>query len=377
MRETVSSLRADRSQSLLLSGNKLKLAVFGANVSGGCAMTSAEGTIKVDWDESKRIARAAERAGIEAMIPVARWRGFGGDTNFNHRCFETYTWAAGLAAATEKIMVFATSHVPTIHPVLAAKAAATIDHISGGRFGLNIVAGWNAEEIAMFHPSQREHDERYAVADEWITLIKQLWTEERTFDFAGTYFTVPNAYSEPKPVQQPHPVVMSAGLSPAGRRFAAKHADLNFVLLPDLEVGRGVIAEIKELARREFGREILVFGMGYVVCRDTEREAREFVHYYVHEKGDWQGVRNLLNILLPNSQSASQEQFEAMAANFIAGYSALPLVGTAEQVVEGMQRMSDAGMDGITLSWVDYESGLEQFQEQILPLLIETGLRQG
>ena len=149
------------------------------------------------------------------------------------------------------------------------------------------------------------------------------------------------------------------------------------MLVPDLAVGRAVIAEIKELARREFGREILVFGMGYVVCRDTEREAREFAHYYVHEKGDWKGVRNLLNTLLPNSQSASPEQFEAMAANFIAGYSALPLVGTPEQVVEGMQHMSAAGMDGITLSWVDYESGLEQFQKQILPLMREAGLRQG
>jgi len=376
MRENASNPKADRHRPLL-SGHKLKLAVFGANVSGGCAMTSAAGTITVDWAESRRLAQAAERAGIEAMIPVARWRGFGGDTNFNHRCFETYTWAAGLAAATEKLMVFATSHVPTVHPVLAAKAAATIDHISGGRFGLNIVAGWNAEEIAMFQPSQRAHDERYAVAEEWITLIKRLWTEEGTFDFAGTYFTVPNAYSEPKPVQKPHPLVMSAGLSPAGRRFAAKHADLNFVLVPDLAVGRAVIAEIKELARREFGREILVFGMGYVVCRDTEREAREFAHYYVHEKGDWKGVRNLLNTLLPNSQSASPEQFEAMAANFIAGYSALPLVGTPEQVVEGMQHMSAAGMDGITLSWVDYESGLEQFQKQILPLMREAGLRQG
>src|SRR6266851_1746698 len=358
----------------LYNDQKLKLGLFGTNCSNGLTVSHAPTTYRATWEHSLAIAQRAEAIGFEMLVPIARWRGFGGTTDFNGIAFETYTWAAGLAAATEKIMVFATSHVPTIHPVLAAKAAATIDHISGGRFGLNIVAGWNAEEIAMFYPSQRAHDERYAVADEWITLIKRLWTEEGTFDFAGTYFTVPNAYSEPKPVQQPHPVVMSAGLSPAGRRFAAKHADLNFVLLPDLEVGRAVIAEIKELARREFGREILVFGMGYVVCRDTEREAREFVHYYVHEKGDWQGVRNLLNTLMPNSQSASQEQFEAMAANFIAGYSALPLVGTPEQVVEGMQRMSTAGMDGITLSWVDYEFGLEQFQEQILPLMVEAGL---
>jgi len=366
----------NQGQPPLLSNNKLQLAVFGANVSGGCAMTSVEGVIRVEWSESARIAQAAERAGIEAIIPVARWQGFGGEMNFNHRSFETYTWAAGLAAITHKIRVFSTSHVPTIHPVLAAKQAVTIDHISGGRFGLNVVAGWNATEISMFGASQRAHDERYAVADEWLTLIKRLWTESGSFDFTGKYFQVPNAYAEPKPVQRPHPLIMSAGVSPAGRRFAAKHADLNFVLLPDLEVGRTVIAEIKALARHEFGREILVFGMGYIVCDDTERKAREFVHYYVHEKGDWRGVRNLLNTLMPNSQSASSEQYEAMAANLIAGYAALPLVGTPEQIVEGMLHMSQAGMDGITLSWVDYESGLTQFREQILPLMIQAGLRQ-
>lgn len=316
----------NESRLALLGHNKLKLAVFGTNVSGGCSMTSAEGTIKVEWGESMRIAQTAEGIGIDAMIPVARWQGFGGDTNFNHRSFETYTWAAGLAAVTNTIRVFSTSHVPTIHPVLAAKQAAIIDHISGGRFGLNIVAGWNEAEIAMFGTPQREHDERYAVADEWITLIKRLWTEDGFFDFTGKYFQISNAYSEPKPIQKPYPLVMSAGLSPAGRRFAAKHADLNFVLLPNLDVGRAIIAEIKSLARQEFGRELLVFGLGYIVCRDTEREAREFEHYYVHERGDWRGVRNLLDTLLPNSQSASPEQYEAMAANFIAGYSALPLV---------------------------------------------------
>jgi hypothetical protein len=76
------------------SPNRLKLGVFGLNVSSGCAMTSAADTLKIEWDESVRIARAAEAAGIEALVPVARWRGFGGATNFNHRSFETLTWAA-------------------------------------------------------------------------------------------------------------------------------------------------------------------------------------------------------------------------------------------------------------------------------------------
>merc|ERR1711965_219420 len=98
----------------------------------------------------------------------------GGKVNFNHRNFETFTWAAGLAAKTEKIGVFATFHVPTVHPVRAAKEVATIDHISGGRFGLNIVAGWNEREIAMFGVPQKDHDIRYDVADDWISLCKEL-----------------------------------------------------------------------------------------------------------------------------------------------------------------------------------------------------------
>ena len=366
---------AARRNNPLFSENKLKIAVFGTNVSHGCSMTFADGTVKVDWSESVRIAQAAERAGFDAIIPVARWKGLGGDINFNHRCFETYTWAAGLAALTDKICVFSTSHVPTVHPVLAAKQAVTIDHISGGRFGLNVVAGWNDAEIGMFGTPQREHDERYRCSDEWLTLIKRLWTETGTFDFEGRYFQVKGAYAEPKPVQQPYPLIMNAGLSPAGRRFAAKHADLTFVAVPDLETARTVVLEIKTMAQKEFGREILVFLMTYVVCADTEREARNFFRHYVHEEGDWKAVKDLLSVLVPNSQSASTEQWESMAANLIAGYGGLPLVGTPEQVVEGMQEMARAGVEGITISWVNYESGLAQFQDRILPLMLQAGLR--
>ena len=367
----------DRQQSPFLnSPNKLKLAVFGVNVSSGCAMTKAEGTIQVEWPESKRIAQAAEKVGIEGIVPVARWRGFGGETNFNHRSFETYTWAAGLAAATENITIFATSHVPTIHPVLAAKQGATIDHISGGRFVLNIVAGWNATEIAMFGAPQKLHDERYAVADEWITIIKRLWSDEGSFDFTGTHFNVPNAYAEPKPIQSPYPLIMSAGVSPAGRRFAAQHADFNFLVVPSLEAAQTTIREIKTLAREEFDREIQIFGMGYVVCRETEQEAKAYERYYVQEQGDWKCVQSMLATFIPNSESLPPEASQTIAANMIAGYGALPLVGTPEQIVAGMQAMSEVGMDGITLCWVDFDEGIAQFEEQLLPLMIQAGLRQ-
>src|SRR5918911_3121186 len=134
----------------LFNDNRLKLGVFGLNVSRGCAITTAEGTLDVAWPNVRAIAKLADDAGFEAMVPVARWRGFGGPSHLNGQSHESYTWAAGLAEATERLAVFSTSHVPTVHPIVAAKQATTIDHISGGRFPLNVVCGWYPPGLEMF-----------------------------------------------------------------------------------------------------------------------------------------------------------------------------------------------------------------------------------
>jgi FMNH2-dependent dimethyl sulfone monooxygenase len=358
--------------------HRLSLAIFGINVSGGCTMTSAPGTLGINWNETRALALAAEAAGFDALVPVARWKGMGGQVNFNHRSWEPFTLASALAAVTERIAIFSTCQVPTVHPVRMAKEVATIDQISNGRFCLNIVAGWNEAETALFGIAQRPHDERYDAADDWISLAKRLWTEPEEFDYQGPYFTCPGAYSQPKPVQQPHPLIMSAGNSPRGLAFAAKHADLNFVVGPDLATVSDNVKSVREMAALNPDRQdkqIKVFGQGYVVCRETEAEAMAFRDNYVNELGDWDGVRNLLDVLIPNSESALGDQWEAMAGNMIAGYGALPLVGTPDQVVEGMQAFADAGLDGMTLSWVDYPEGIEQFDKVLRPRLIEAGLR--
>ena len=167
---------------------------------------------------------------------------------------------------------------------------------------------------------------------------------------------------------------MSAGNSPRGLEFAAKHADVNFVVAPTLETAAQIARLVRELAAAQ-GRSVKVFGQGYVVCRDTETEALAYRDRYVNELGDWDGVRNLLDVLIPQSQSALGSEWEAMAANMIAGYGALPLVGTPDQVVEGIGAFAEAGLDGLTLSWVDYHAGIQQFDKALRPRLVEAGLR--
>ena len=172
--------------------------------------------------EHRRAGALADEMEFEALVPVGRWKGFGGATNFNGEGFECYTWAAAMSALTKYSAVFATSHVPTVHPVMAAKQGATIDHISGGRFTLNVVTGWFAPEIEMFGAPLLEHDKRYDMAIEWIEIIKRLWTEEKEFDFDGKFYKVKKGTDAAQATPAAAPGIMCAGASPSGRQFTAQ-----------------------------------------------------------------------------------------------------------------------------------------------------------
>ena len=109
--------------------------------------------------------------------------------------------------------------------------AATIDHISNGRFAINLVAGWFKNEFEMFNSIWRKHDQRYEYASEWVELVKRLWIENNEFDFQGKFFQGKGLWSQPKPLQQPRLPIMNAGSSTQGQNFSARHADMNFVML--------------------------------------------------------------------------------------------------------------------------------------------------
>jgi dimethylsulfone monooxygenase len=367
----VASRDEHRSTLPVFNDNRMKLGVFGQNVSFGCCITLAETTLEPTYEHSAKIARKADALGFELLVPVGRWRGFGGPTDFNGTCMETYTWAAAMVTQTEKIMVFSTSHVPTIHPIVAAKQGATIDHISRGRWGLNIVCGWFTPEMEMFGAKQMPHDERYEYATEWIQVIKKLWLENG-FDFAGEHFRIKDGYLLPKPVQTPYPVLINAGSSPAGREFSAREVDFNFVSVDTLENGREMVRDVKRRAF-EYERTIGTMTYGLVVARDTEREARRQYDYII-EKGDWEATRNIMHVLGVESGSFDT-QIKQFAERFIAGWGGYPLVGSPEQIVDQMLELSEIGIEGIILSWLDYSEEIDYFGRRLLPLMEQAGLR--
>jgi FMNH2-dependent dimethyl sulfone monooxygenase len=361
----------------LFNDRKLKLGTFCSNLSGGATMSSVDGVLKAHWPSTAAISMMADEMQLEAVVPVGRWKGFGGSTNFNGEGFECFTWAAAMAALTKNPAVFATSHVPTMHPVMAAKQAGTIDHISGGRFVLNVVTGWYRPEIEMFGAPLLEHDTRYDMAAEWIEIIKRLWTSEDEFDFDGKFYNVKGAIMAPKPLQKPHPAIMAAGVSPKGRQFAAHHADVNFVNLEahDLDSMRARVETSRKTAWDECKREIQVWTNAYIFQGDTEADARAFYKECVFEKGDWVGVENLVNTMGINSQSIPAPILQTLKEHFIAGWVGYPLIGTKEQVVDGLSILERAGFDGIVLTWPRYVEDMKRFQVETFPLLQQAGLR--
>ncbi len=228
----------------------------------------------------------------------------------------------------------------------------------------------------MFGLTQKDHDERYAVADEWAQVLKQLWTLEGEHDFRGQYFDIPSGTLEPKPLQKPYPVIMNAGTSPAGRAFAAKHSDLIFGGLTSFETPERV-AQLKQLARGQFEREIKVFGRCHVVCRDSDREAEEYYDYVHRRRADTAGARNVTSINMANSQSTDWESSEMrrIIEGCVAGFWAVPVIGNPDTVARKMLELHEAGADGLALSFVNYDEGLQQMEELILPRLVDAGVR--
>ncbi|GAA2881094.1 LLM class flavin-dependent oxidoreductase [Pseudonocardia halophobica] len=372
--QTQTPAAAAQPTSAMYGDNAMKLGIFCLNISGGMVMSEAAPNV-LSWPDTVAVAQAADAAGWEFLLSLGRWRGHGGRMNANAEQYETFTWAAGMAAVTQRIHLFVTCHIPVFHPMLAAKMAATIDAISAGRVGLNLVAGNNALEFGMFGIDQREHEDRYAAAEEWLMLVERLWTEQDEVDWEGKYYTVRRGYLQPKPVQRPRPLIVSAGTSGAGLDFALKHSDYSFQGGPDLDIVGG-IARRTEARAQELGVRGGRITFAPVVLADTEAEAWRYFEWYVDELGDLEAAQNQIRgSMAGGSQSFSPEVHLQMARYKVAGWGGMPLVGTAEQIVERLVAYKELGYDGIALGWVDMAQGLAEFNEKVLPLMVEAGLR--
>jgi dimethylsulfone monooxygenase len=325
------------------------------------------------WANNLKLARLLDEAGIDFMLPIARWIGYGGETNFHGGVLETITWAAGLLARTRDITVFATIHTAANHPVIVAKQLATIDQISEGRIGLNVVAGWNKPEYeALGLQLPDDHETRYGYAQEWFDVVNALWERTAAFDWNGRWFKLKNVLGDPRP-ETPLPIINAAG-SEQGRKFAVRNA--HFLFTPAIDPARSQqeVTALKQQAAAA-GRAVEVLTFSHVVCRPTEKEARDYLEYFGRTHADWGAVDNLIRLQFAHAQSFPHDLLALIRDRMAAGHGGYPLVGTPEQVADGICALHAAGFRGTTLSFVDYVEELPYFRDTVLPILHSRGLR--
>jgi len=353
---------------------QFKLGTFASNCSSGMSVTKVPERWSASWADNLRLAKQLDTAGIDFMLPIARWIGYGGETNFHGNVLETISWAAGLLAATERLTVFATIHTAANHPVVVAKQLATLDQIGAGRAGLNIVAGWNEPEYqALGLTLPQDHETRYAYAQEWFDVVEALWQRHGEFDFKGKFFNLTRVHSDPKPWMGRPPILNAAG-SEEGRNFALRNADFLFTPAIDLERSTEEVAALQAKAAAG-GKSIDVLTFAHVVCRPTEREARDYVAHFMSDNIDTAALDMLMRLQFAHAQSFPHDLLALIRDRMAMGHGGYPLIGTPEQVADGLVQLQRAGFGGVALSFVDYAEEFAYFEEAVMPLLRQTGLR--
>jgi alkanesulfonate monooxygenase SsuD/methylene tetrahydromethanopterin reductase-like flavin-dependent oxidoreductase (luciferase family) len=241
---------------------------------------------------------------------------------------------------------------------------------------MNLVLGWYPGDMKLFGYDVKEHSDRFELAEEWMEIFDRLWSGRKSFDYDGQNYKLKDAYSQPHGVQA-RPVLFNAGRSPRGREFAAKHCDIAFVSAhnPDPKAIKQQVEEYRKDAREKFGKEIQIWMSAYVVLKDTTAEAQAYAYDYIVTQGDDEPVQNIIRNNAIDTKAMPPEAAAKLAYALKAGFAGYPLVGDADHITSLFTNLSDAGVDGFLLTWLDYEGGLDRFGREVLPRLERAGLR--
>jgi len=337
--------------------------VFLPMANGGWILSTNSPIKEASWDYNHKIGLLAEEIGLDFIMSMAKWRGYGGETQQWRYALDSQMLMAALAAVTKRVKVLTTVHTLLQNPAVTAKMIATLDLISHGRAGLNIVTGAYKGEFEQMHAWQNAvgHDERYDLADEWITIIKRLWTEP-TVTFNGKYFTMDDCQSDPKPVKPPF--LVCAGTSTRGMRFTADQVDAMFCGGRDDNELAGTSRTMKAMAR-ESGRSIRTYTMMNLVIGKTDAEAQAEADHY-REGFDMEACKGMMRAYgFLDAEIGKENSF---VQNARSSFMSAKIIGSAQTVANRLiELIEKCDLDGIMLIFPEYLAGMQVFAREIMP----------
>lgn len=347
----------------------IKLAYWVPNVSGGLVTSNIPQRTDWSFDYNKRLALTAEAAGFDYALAQARFfASYGADKQL-----EAVTTATALAAVTTRLNLIAAVHPGLWNPAVIANVIASANVISNGRVSLNVVSGWFKDEYTGFGEEWLEHDERYVRSEEFIRVLKGMWTQER-FSLDGKYHRITNVPCEPKPISKPHPTIFQGGNSAAAREMAARVTDVMFINGGTPEYIKGVVDDVRERAAKYGRADEIKFAMNtFVISRDTEREAYDVLREIVAGanveavKGFGEAVKEAGQASPEGEGMWSNSSFEDLV-QYNDGFKPR-LIGTPDQIAERIQLYESIGIDVVLCGFLHFIEEVERFGWQIAPRL--------
>ncbi|MXS20869.1 pyrimidine utilization protein A [Pseudomonas oryzihabitans] len=323
------------------------------------------------FELNREIVQRAEHYGFDFALSMIKLRGFGGKTEFWDHNLESFTLMAGLAAVTSRIKLFATAATLTLPPAIVARMAATIDCISGGRFGVNLVTGWQKPEYSQMGlwPGDEFFASRYQYLGEYAQVLRDLWGTGQS-DFQGAHFRMEDCRVSPQP-QAPMEIVC-AGASDAGLAFAAEHADYSFVFGKGVNTPKAFAPAVERLqaATVKTGREVSSIALFMIIAAESDEAARaKWEHYKAgadEEAIAWLGAQAAADTKSGSDTNVRQMADPTSAVNINMG----TLVGSFASVARMLDEIAEVpGASGVLLTFDDFIQGVTDFGECIQPLM--------
>ncbi len=345
----------------------MQLGIFIPIGNNGWMMSKNAPQYMPSFDLNKQVAISAEEAGYDFLLSMVKLRGFGGETEFWDHNLESFTLMAGLAAVTKKIELFASVALPTLNPAIVARMATTIDDISGGRFGINIVSGWNQSEYVQSNqwPGDWYYEKRYDYATEYVQIMQDLW-KNGVSNRKGDYFQMDDCRMSPPPKKGTVPLVC-AGQSDRGMEFCATYGDYQFIIgTADLDVVRKDAARLVEASKKS-GRDVGVYVLFQIVMGSTDAEAEALFASY-RDGADLGAIAFMTGQASLDTAGATAEKITEMKGAFNLNIG--PIIGSHSTIAARLDEVAAIpGVKGVMCVFDDYPKATKEFGAKVMPLM--------
>jgi pyrimidine oxygenase len=342
----------------------------------GWLISTTSPQYKPSFELNRAIVQKAEAYGLEFALSMIKLRGFGGPSGFWDYNLESFTLMAGLAAVTSRIRLLASVAVLTLPPAIVARMASTIDSISNGRFGINLVTGWQKAEYDQMGlwPGEVHFSRRYQYLAEYVQVMRELWRDGRS-DFKGEFFTMNDCRLSPRP--SGHLPLMTAGQSEKGVKFAAEYTDYNFVGSEGINTPIRCAPTVARLVAesKRTGRTVGAYLLVMIIADETDEAAMAKWEHY-------KAGTDMEALAWASDQAGADKQASAsstagMISQIVKGEAEGPvptrfgrLIGSYATVARLLDEMATIpGVAGVMLTFDDFLIGMEQFGHRIQPLM--------